>query len=269
VEREKKSFDRAYKRALAAIKGDPHTLYADGAPHLASIHQARSGDCWLLATIGAMIHRDPHELRSFISDDGDRRYTVHFAYHNFQVAAPTDAEIGAFSSDKGDGDWLYVLENAVGQYRQDFNQLHHVSEANDDALVAGNGNAAFHDILGRNSDHVDMKPEKPQNDLVRTTLTRAFNERRLVILSTTHDKAMALPHGIAKGHAMAVIGWDAAADEVTIWNPWGNTSEAKGTGPTGGYKTVNGVFTMPLTDFTRSFAKIYVENDKPYKPKKK
>ena len=48
---------------------------------------------------------------------------------------------------------------------------------------------------------------------------------------------------------MAVIGWDAAADKVTIWNPWGNTIEPKGTGPNAGYKTVNGVFTMPLDRF--------------------
>ncbi len=262
------SFDKAYKKALARINADPHTLYADDAPHLESIHQAIGGDCWLLATVGAMIHRDRRDLRSLISDDGDPRYSVHFAYHTFRVNAPTDAEIGAYTSDKADGDWLYVLENAVGQYREDFSKLHHVSEANDDSLVAGTGALALQDILGRNSDRVDMTPAKPQDDLVRKTLTRAFKERRLVILGTTHDKTITLPHGIVKGHAMAVIGWNATADTVTIWNPWGNNIEPKGTGPNDGYKTVSGVFTVPLTDFTRSFAKIYVENDKPLKPKK-
>ena len=67
---------------------------------------------------------------------------------------------------------------------------------------------------------------------------------------------------------MALIGWDAAADKVTIWNPWGNNFEPKGTGPNDGYKTVNGVFSMPLADFTRSFARMDVENGKPFKPKK-
>ena len=263
-----KSFDKAFKKALAAIKADPHTLYAEGAPHLSSIQQARSGDCWLLSTIGAMIQRDPRELRSLISDDGDNLYSVHFAYHTFRVSAPTDAEIAAYTSDKADGDWLYVLENAVGQYREDFSKLHKVAQANDDALVGGNGTVAFKDILGRGSDTVAMTPDKPQNELVRTSLSRAFKERRLVILSTTHDKSMALPSGIAKGHAMAVIGWDAASDKVTIWNPWGNTNEPKGTGPYDGYKTEHGVFTMPLTDFTKSFATIHIENDKPAKPQK-
>lgn len=262
------SFDKAFNKALAVIKADPHTLYVDGAPHLSSIRQARSGDCWLLSTIGAMIQRDSRELRSFISDDGGHRYSVHFAYHTFHVSAPTDAEIAVYTSDKADGDWLYVLENAVGQYREDFSKLHKVALANDDALVGGNGAVAFKDILGRGSDDVSMKPDKPQNDLVRKTLTRAFKERRLVILSTTHDKSLALPSGIAKGHAMAVIGWDAAADKVTIWNPWGNTHEPKGTGPNEGYKTEHGVFTMPLADFTRSFATIRIENDKPAKPQK-
>ena len=262
------TYDNAYKKALAAIQADPHTLYADGAPHLSSIRQWRNGDCWLLATIGAMIRRNPREVRRLLSDEGDRLCAVHFAYHIFEVKGPTDAEIGAYTAAKSDGDWLYVLENAVGQYREDFHHLHHVSEASDDALVGGNGALALQDILGRSSDHIGMTPKKPQHDLVRKTLTRAFKERRLVIVGTTNDKTITLPHGIAHGHAMAVIGWDAAADKVTIWNPWGNTSEPKGTGPNDGYKTVNGVFTMPLADFTRSFAGITVENGKSYKPKK-
>jgi hypothetical protein len=266
--RNQNGYDKSFQKALAVIKADPHTLYVEGAPHLNSIHQARNGDCWLLATIGAMIHRDRHDLRRLLSDEGDRRYAVHFAYHTFEVKAPTDAEIGAYTSNKTDGDWLYVLENAVGQYREDFNRLHHVSEANDDALVGGNGALAFQDILGRSSDHISMTPKKPQNDLVRRTLARAFKERHLAIVGTTHDQAITLPNGIAHAHCMAAIGWDATADKVTVWNPWGNTREPKGSGPNVGYKTVNGVFTMPLVDFTRSFAYMDVENNKPYKPKK-
>ena len=266
--RKQNNYDKSYAKARAAIKADPHTLYVAGAPHLSSIRQARNGDCWLLSTIGAMIHRNRHELRGLISDEDDHLYAVHFAFQTFTVKAPTDAEIGTFTSDKDDGDWLYILENAVGQYRERYDRLHHVAEANDGALVGGNGALAIRGVLGHNSDAVRMTPQKPQHDLVRKTLTRAFKERRLVILSTTHDETITLPKGIARGHAMAVIGWDAAADTVTIWNPWGNTLEPKGTGPNDGYKTVNGVFTMPLVDFTRSFACMDVENDKLYKPAK-
>ena len=50
------------REPLSVIKADPHVLYVDGAP-ADSIHQARNGDCWLLATIGALIHRDRHDLR--------------------------------------------------------------------------------------------------------------------------------------------------------------------------------------------------------------
>lgn len=264
----KHSLDRAYKKSLDAIKTDPHALYANGAPHLASIHQARSGDCWLLATIGAIIHRDPHQLRSLISDDGDRRYTVHLAYHTFKVQAPSDAEIGTYSNDRGDGDWLYVVENAEGQYREDFNHLHKVSLANDAAITAGSGSSAIQNIVGHDADHINMTPAKPQTDRVRAALTRAFQEHRLVLVGTTHDKSEALPHGIAKGHAMAVFDFDPSNDMVTVWNPWGNTSTPKGTGPNDGYKTVGGVFQMPLPDFCRSFAHVSIENDKPYKPKK-
>ena len=177
-------------------------------------------------------------------------------------------KLGRSSNDRADGDWLYVVENAEGQYREDFNHLHKVSLANDAAITAGNGTSAIHDILGRDADHINMTPDKPQTDRVRATLTRAFEQHRLVLLGTTHDKSEALPHGIAKGHAMAVFGFDPATDTVTVWNPWGNTNTPKGTGPNDGYKTVDGVFQMPLADFCRSFARVSIENDNPYKPKK-
>ncbi len=83
--------------------------------------------------------RDPRACCDrIISEDGGHRYSVHHNRPTFRVNAPTDAEIGAYTSAKADGDWLYVLENAVGQYREDFAKLHKVAEANDDAFVGGN-----------------------------------------------------------------------------------------------------------------------------------
>jgi len=69
------------------IAADPHALYAAGGPHLGSIHQARNGDCWLLSTIGAMIRRNPADIRKLIRDDGNGKYSVHFAYRTFTVRA--------------------------------------------------------------------------------------------------------------------------------------------------------------------------------------
>jgi hypothetical protein len=264
----KNRYDTAFKKMQTSIQADPHTLYAEGAPHMNSIHQSRNGDCWLLSTIIGMIHRNPGEVRKLITDDGDgdAKYSVHFAYHTFKVKAPTDAEVGAYSADKSDGDWLYVLEDAMGQYREDFNHLHHVKEANDDALVGGGGPLAFHDILGHNSDHVSITPQNPKKDLVRQTLTQAFEHRHLVTIGTPNDEKIPLPRGIAHAHVLAIIGWDAAKDEVTIRNPIGANIEPKGPGPLDGYQTVDGVFTLSLTDFTKYFVNIDVENDKPYKP---
>jgi hypothetical protein len=278
----KKRYDKAYKGCLARIQADPHTLFAEGAPHLNSIHQGGTSDCWLLSTIGAIINRNPDEIHKLITDDGENRYSVHFAYHTLTVKAPTDAEIGAYTSNKGDGDWLYVLENAEGQYREDFEHMHHVAMANDDAIAGGSGALAMHDILGHNCDTVTMTPEKPQNGLAREALTRAFKKRRVVIIGTPHDKTAPLPKGIAHGHAMAVIGWDAAADQVTIWNPWDDTikiddteedsedskpAPKAGSKPEPAYKTVHGIFTMPLKEFTHIFFHLSVENDQPFKPK--
>jgi hypothetical protein len=264
----KKAFDQAFKKAQAAIKAAPHTLFVAGAPHLSAIHQGRNGNCWLLSTIGAMISRNPDEVRKLIHDEGGGQYTVHFARHNFKVRGPTDAEIATYTADGADGDWLYVIESAIGQCRENYNHATRVVEAADEAMAGGSGPLAFQDILGRDCDRVAISPQKPQHDVVRRTLTRAFNQRLLVILGTGGEAAKKLPQGISHGHAMALIGWDAARDTVTIWNPWGNNFEPKGNSPGDGYKTVNGVFSMPVVELQRGFLNIDIESEKPYRAKK-
>ena len=51
--------------------------------------------------------------------------------------APTNARIGAYTSERADCDWLYVLEDAEVQHTKDFTHLHQVFEASYDALVRG------------------------------------------------------------------------------------------------------------------------------------
>ena len=156
----------------------------------------------------------------------------------------------------------------MGQYRDKFENLHRGSEANDNSLVGGNGELAIHAILGRNSDYIGMSPEKPQTSRVQQALTRAFKERRLIIVGTPGDKAIPISEGISHSHCLAVIGWNGNTNHVTIWNPLGNSREPKESGPNAGYKTVNGVFSMHLHDFTRTFSYMHIENDTPYKHKK-
>ena len=63
-----------------------------------------------------------------------------------------------------------------------------------------------------------------------------------------------MPPGVVNDHAYAVLGYDAKADTLHIWNPWGNHFEPKGDmGLEHGYSTKGGHFDMPLKDFVRVY----------------
>ncbi len=82
-----------------------------------------------------------------------------------------------------------------------------------------------------------------------------------MILSTTHDKSLALPQRHRQeGHAMAVIGWDAAVRQSDdLESVRAITHRAERFGPNGATRPTHGaLFTMPLADFTRSFATIHI-----------
>jgi len=73
--------------------------------------------------------------------------------------------------------------------------------------------------------------------------------------------------GLGYGHAYSVIAYNAKADKVTIWNPWGNTFTPKG--PDGlehGYKTERGIFQVPLHEFYHHFSSTLVESNKKAAP---
>ena len=94
----------------------------------------------------------------------------------------------------------------------------------------------------------------------------ALAQKRLVTCGTGSEPQ---PPGISGRHAYAVLGFDAKADALTLWNPHGNSFKPKGEpGLQRGYPTRAGVFAMPVADFVRTFRGVNVETDKPVEPPK-
>jgi len=51
-------------------------------PSLSDIHQAGYGDCYFLASVGALDQHDPNAVKNMIHDNGDGTYTVTFHVQN-------------------------------------------------------------------------------------------------------------------------------------------------------------------------------------------
>ena len=61
--------------------------------------------------------------------------------------------------------------------------------------------------------------------------------------------------GLTPKHAYAVLAYDEATDQVTLWNPHGQAFTPKGpAGLANGYPTKDGVFRLPVEEWVVQFS---------------
>ena len=117
----------------------------------------------------------------------------------------------------------------MGQYREDFNRLHRVSGGQRRRPGRRRRRPGHAGHPRPRIRRVDITPQKPQRDLVSGRRYPHFQAAAAgPPLTRPTTRRSRFPRASPKGHCMAVIGWDAAADKVTIWNPWGNNPRSEG-----------------------------------------
>jgi hypothetical protein len=267
---------------------------AAAAPSLDGFRQGKLGDCFCLAPLGALLHRDPKAVAGLFEKQADGTYKVTLGQQSVCVAPPTDAEIAiSATAGKPGGIWVNVYEKAVGAVRV----ARSAGRRSVPVAVAptGDGEAAPQDadtsvptspldainrggsagtmlsaLTGHKIERFSCRPfrdaktsperrEELLKDL-RARLTAAFAANRLVTCGTQKPTTP----GLTPNHAYAVFGYDPATDALRVWNPHGQRFAPKGTpGPETGYPTEGGVFTIPLADFVTQFTGLAFETDEP------
>jgi hypothetical protein len=269
-------FQKAVHGASRKLETLDRHLFLATDPNLLSFHQGRVGDCYLLATIAAAVHRNPQAIRDMIRPEKNDAFEVIFADgQKIHVPALTDAELllGA-RMDDAHGIWLAVLEKAYGIIRE-----HKKTEKTGEPLdpkenapeeLIGGGRAApiISLLTGHETDSASntQKAHKKNNLLTNQQfhelLVKLNKDRRLICTGVPRDGKR--PPGIAGGHVYAVIGYDSTRRQLTIFNPWGQKFEPKGDpGPVNGYPTIHGTFNVPLEEFRAIFGGIVYETTKP------
>jgi hypothetical protein len=254
---------RMYLEGLRRITNAVHReLFLSGLPRLDTIHQGKLGNCFCLAPLGAMVHRDPHQVAAMFRRQPDGTYQVTLGKRTVSVAPPTDAEIAMTSSNEQDGIWVNLYEKALGEARNESRTIEHRANSPIDALARG-GSAGT--MLAFTTGHAivrfsfkfakDPALSASEREVklgeLRRQLAAAANEKRLMTCGTLKTTTP----GLTPNHAYAVLEYEAEMDSVKLWNPHGGKFTPKGpTGLTNGFPEKDGVFSVPIGIFVSQFS---------------
>jgi hypothetical protein len=265
-----------YRDCLRRVGGVSHRhiittgqLFATGLPRLDAIHQGRMGDCFCLAPLGAMIHRDPREVAALFEVEADGRVLVQFGGGGVSVAAPTDAEfaLAMLAANTRDNLWVNLYEKAISEARNYANSAEKRSDLALDAIAKGGNEGKIMSYLTGHK--VSRFSFKFVNDPgatgevreikmaeLRQKLADAAAQRALMVCGT---QATMTP-GLTPYHAYALMDYHARTDKVDLWNPHGNDFTPKGLpGLVNGYVTWGGLFSVPVTEFVQQFSGVFFE----------
>lgn len=280
------NFQASHASALRKIVTTNRVLFGDDTPDLDRCRQGPLGNCYFVAAVGAFVHRDSAAVKQLVQQHAGGGYEVRFADGKSIVVTPlTDAEVALSGTTGDEGLWLPVLEKALGSLRREANPARYTMATATDAIAKGGSSAAIIRMLtGHQTVRITLKKRQrgtvkgadgksvPKPPVaagavdalaakVRRDVGDALTQRRLVTCSTGTEPQ---PPGISGKHAYAVLAFDAAKDELTLWNPHGNTFRPKGEpGRSTGYPTKAGVFCLPVGDFVQIFGSVSMETDQP------
>lgn len=160
------------------------------------------------------------------------------------------------------GIWVNMYEKALGQMRNEERPPAERVGSPIDALArGGSAGTMLAYITGHEITRFSFKFAKdatvkaPEREAkiadLRNQLTVAARQNRLMTCGTIKPTTP----GITPNHAYAVLGFDAKADAVKLWNPYGSTFKPKGEpGLKNGYPQTDGVLNVPLNDFVLQFS---------------
>jgi hypothetical protein len=244
---------------------DSFPLFSSQGPHADDIRQGGLGDCWFLATLAAVAHKDPDVIRQSVVEMGDGTYAAMFyedgerRYYRVDNDLPEQRDLPlltpngtlAYAKPGIDGAmWVPILEKAYA--------LHDGSgggEGEYDGIAGGWSDNAFSD-MGIGSVDYDVDDEG-----VLQQIANHLAAGRPITIDTVHGE-FEPGDSIVASHVYTVISVDVAHGSITVRNPWG-TDAYNGTGtgnfvfgPNDGYVTFS--FNQAFRDLTDDFTVGYV-----------
>jgi hypothetical protein len=231
----------------------PHELFADEpddadepAVDPTDLNQGMIGDCWLIASIGAIAQAHPDLVEQNVRANDNGTYTVTLYDDGEAVEVTVTPDLPTVdgdplfvdnpgSSDAGEDTyelWPHLIEKAAAQYYGDYADLEGDWPSKALELLSGQDTSTY------DSDFFGMDDPDPPS---ASSLADLMDSGGAVLVSTASENRTSLYDDgtLVQGHAYYVQSVDPDAGTVTIVNPWGLESHPP--------------ITMDYDDFEQSF----------------
>ena len=177
-----------------------------GSPKVGEIAQGGIGNCWCLASMGAVAKQAPGLIKQMIKKNADGTFTVTFG-DGRRVTVSADLPVNG--ARVGKSGWPAILEKAFAERYGTYDRLRGWP---DDAMEMLTGKAA--------KAHRAQKPSIGE-------IAKGFRRRRAYAVSFPKDLAIpnAAERGIVGNHAYAVIGVNKLKGTLKLANPWGKSAK--------------------------------------------
>lgn len=273
------NFNGYYEAAMKKINAR-QPLFV-GTPKLDGFKQGRLGSCFCLAPLTALIYSDPKAASTLIKPSADgTKITVTFGKDNAVVITPiTDGELALATTTGENGIWAATYEKAVGQLRMSDKAAEEGATPLSTVSKGGSAGTMLSVLTGKEIKRYTCKPWFEDSKATKADQDKQIADMRIAFKAATADhrlmtggtsgKTRKVP-SLSRGHAYALLGYDAKTDMVTLRDPHGQTSNPEGDGTPNmknGYVVKFGIFKAPLTEAVQFMAGFAVALDAPAKTK--
>jgi hypothetical protein len=200
------------------------TLFVNG-PSYTDVRQGEDGDCYFIASMGALALSNPSTITNMILANGDGTYTVRFYANGKADYVTVDSMLpvsstgrlvydgmGNMASNSSNELWLPLLEKAYAQWNETGKEGRNGTNTYS-GIEGGWMSDVFNQALGGGASSIFTL-----NATAKQTVISSLAASKAVTIGTN----MAGGFGLYGDHAYTIVGYNSTTDTFTLYNPWGS-----------------------------------------------